>query len=49
MNPTYEAITTPSGNTVINAIYEDGTMLSIPSDESNADYQAYLASQKEEK
>ena len=43
MNPTYEVITTPSGNTTINALYEDGRMLSIPSDPANSDYQTYLA------
>ena len=45
MNPRYEVITTPSGNTVINAWYENGVMLSIPSDPANSDYQAYLAEQ----
>jgi hypothetical protein len=44
MNPTYEIITTPSGNTTINALYEDGRMLSIPSDPANSDYQEYLKS-----
>ena len=44
MNPTYQVITTPSGNTIINALYEDGRMLSIPSDPANSDYQAYLKS-----
>jgi hypothetical protein len=44
MNPRYEVITTPSGTTVINAWYEDGLMLSIPSDPANSDYQAYLKS-----
>ena len=44
MNPTYEVITTPMGNTTINAIFEDGRMLSIPSDPANSDYQAYLKS-----
>jgi hypothetical protein len=42
MNPRYEVITTLSGNTVINAWYENGIMLSIPTDPANADYQAYL-------
>jgi len=41
-NPIYEIITTPSGGTVINALYEDGRLLSIPSIEANSDYQAYL-------
>ena len=44
MNPKYELVETPSGNTVINAWYEDGRMLSIPADEANSDYQAYLKS-----
>jgi len=47
MNPRYEVITTPSGNTTINAWYEDGTMLSIPSNPDNSDYQAYLKSLEE--
>ena len=42
MQPTYEVITTLFGNTTINATYEDGRMLSIPSDSANSDYQAYL-------
>jgi hypothetical protein len=42
MKPTYEVVTTPTGATVINAWYEDGRMLSIPSDPSNPYYQAYL-------
>ena len=41
-NPRYEVIQTPSGNTVINAWYDNGVMLSIPSDPANSDYQAYL-------
>ena len=44
MNPRYEVITTPSGAITINAWYEDGRMLSIPSDPANSDYQAYLKS-----
>ena len=44
MNPKYEVITTPSGSTTINVWYEDGKMLSIPSDPANSDYQAYLKS-----
>ena len=47
MKPTYQVITTPSGNTVINAIFEDGQMLSIPTDLANSDYQAYLKSLEE--
>jgi len=42
MKPTYEVIETPMGNTVINATYPDGRVLSIPMDEANSDYQAYL-------
>ena len=38
----YEVIETPLGNTVINADLGNGTMLSIPSDPANSDYQAYL-------
>ena len=41
--PIYEIITTPSGGTVINALYEDGRLLSIPTDPANSDYQRYLA------
>lgn len=44
MEPTYEVIETPSGGTVINATYENGRVLSIPTDPANSDYQAYLAS-----
>jgi hypothetical protein len=47
MKPIYEVITTPMGNTVINATFEDGRMLSIPSDLANSDYQAYLKSLNE--
>ena len=48
MNPVYEVITTITGNTVINATYEDGRMLSIPMNEDNSDYQAYLNKDKAE-
>ena len=47
MNPIYEVITTPFGNTTINAYYENGQMLSIPSDPANSDYQRYLKSLEE--
>ena len=47
-NPRYEVIQTPSGNTVINAWYDNGVMLSIPSDPANSDYQAYLNKDKPE-
>ena len=43
MEPIYEIITTPSGGTTINAYFEDGRMLSIPTDPANSDYQRYLA------
>ena len=40
----YEVVTTPMGNTVINATFSDSDrMLSIPTDPANSDYQAYLA------
>ena len=42
MKPTYEIIITPLGSNVINAWYEDGRMLSIPTDPYNSDYQEYL-------
>ena len=48
MKPIYEIIETPLGNTVINATFEDGRMLSIPMDEANSDYQAYLNPDKVE-
>ena len=41
-NPTYKVVTTPTGNTVINAWYDNGLMLSIPTDPANSDYQVYL-------
>lgn len=41
-NPRYEVIETPSGNTVINAWYDNGVMLSIPCDPANSEYQRYL-------
>jgi len=42
MKPTYSEVLTPNGETVIVALYDNGLMLSIPMDESNSDYQAYL-------
>lgn len=48
MKPIYEVIETPTGNTTINAFFEDGRMLSIPTDPANSDYQAYLASLAED-
>ena len=39
---TYTKITLPNNFVVINLLYEDGRMLSIPSDPSNTDYQVYL-------
>ena len=39
----YEEVTTPSGNKVINATFDDSSLaLSIPEDLANSDYQAYL-------
>jgi hypothetical protein len=46
--PIYEIIETPSGTKVVNALYEDGRLLSIPMDEANSDYQAYLNKDKAE-
>ena len=44
----YEIVTTPTGNTVVNATFTDSDrMLSIPMDESNSDYQTYLKSLEE--
>jgi hypothetical protein len=48
MKPTYSEVITPSGDTVIVALYENGVMLSIPMDEANSDYQAYLNKDKAE-
>lgn len=48
MKPIYEIIQTPYGTTVINAVYADGRVLSIPMDETNSDYQAYLKSLEDE-
>jgi hypothetical protein len=48
MKPRYEVIETPTGNTVINAYYDNGVMISIPMDESNADYQRYLNPESEQ-
>ena len=42
MKPTYEEIETPLGYKAINAYFEDGRMLSIPTDPANSDYQRYL-------
>ena len=42
MNQRYEVVTTLSGNTTINAWYDNGIMLSIPADLANSDYKAYL-------
>jgi hypothetical protein len=48
MKPTYSEVITPSGDTVIVALYDNGVMLSIPMDEANSDYQAYLNKDKAE-
>ena len=42
MKPTYEEITTPYGNKIIKASFENGVVYSIPCNPDNADYQAYL-------
>lgn len=46
MKPTYTIVENHHGGKVINALYEDGRMLSIPMIEGNADYQAYLNKDK---
>ncbi len=38
----YTKIILPNNYVVINALYEDGRMLSIPSNPDNTDYQKYL-------
>jgi hypothetical protein len=48
MKPTYSQVITPNGDTVIVALYDNGVMLSIPMDEANSDYQAYLNKDKAE-
>ncbi len=48
MKPIYEIIETPSGTKVVNALFDDGHLLSIPMDEANSDYQAYLNKDKAE-
>ena len=44
--PNYEKITTPFGEDIIQ-FEQDGILYSIPTDPSNSDYQAYLASLEE--
>jgi hypothetical protein len=39
---TYETFTTDTGVEFIKRINDDGTISFIPTDETNADYQAYL-------
>jgi hypothetical protein len=41
----YELITNDFGNSSIKKTNEDGTVLFIPKDPANSDYQAYLAAQ----
>lgn len=41
---TYKEFVNALGNTVITKTDDDGKVLWIPLDESNSDYQAYLAS-----
>jgi hypothetical protein len=45
----YEVIENASHGTTIKATLPNGVVMSIPTDPANSDYQAYLASQKEEK
>lgn len=42
----YQIVETPMGNTIIQ-YEENGVLYSIPMDESNSDYQAYLESLKD--
>jgi hypothetical protein len=49
MKPTYEVIENSLGGENIKRTNEDGSITWIPTDPANSDYQAYLASQKEEK
>jgi hypothetical protein len=48
MKPRYEVIENPMGGTTINAYYENGVMLSIPTDPANSDYQRYLNPEAEQ-
>ena len=43
MTTKYTEIKLDNGNIIINAILDDGTQLSIPSEPANSDYKAYLA------
>jgi hypothetical protein len=44
MNPVYEIKQTTMGEDIIIATYENGRVLSIPTDPANSDYQEYLKS-----
>jgi len=44
MNPVYEIKQTTMGEDIIIATYENGRVLSIPTDPANSDYQTYLKS-----
>lgn len=46
---TYVLIENDKGQTYLEMTEEDGTVKFVPCDTTNSDYQAYLASQKEEK
>lgn len=48
MKPIYEEITSDLGSKVIKADLGNGTILWIPIDEANSDYQAYLKSLENE-
>ena len=43
MTTKYTEIKLDNGDIIVNAILDDGTQLSIPSEPANSDYQAYLA------
>ena len=45
MQPIYEEVTNELGTTLIKRTDADGKIWWIPVDESNSDYQAYLAAQ----
>jgi hypothetical protein len=47
MKPVYEIKQTTMGQDIIIATYEDGRVLSIPTEPANSDYQCYLASLEE--
>jgi hypothetical protein len=48
MKYTYEEVTNYDGVVTIQATAEDGSMLFIPKDEANSDYQRYLNPEAEQ-